>query len=181
MGTTVDKLQKLLQSKQSLVNIVNEKAGTNYTINSKLSDVINSVNNISVETYQEYEGEFEGNGELVLPGFSVQLYYETNYYVNFNYPYTKLKIGSKPTSENDYDFNINTEYEFKTLISNIENVNKIYVWGYGISNMNSEYVDLESNGYTTYSNAYEITITQDCSITLVYPMQSGPSSIGGYE
>lgn len=47
MGTTVDKLQKLLQSKQNLVNVVNEKVGTNYTIDSKLSDVINSVNDIS--------------------------------------------------------------------------------------------------------------------------------------
>ena len=44
MGTTAEKLQKALANKQSLVDIVNSKAGTSYTINSKLSDIVETIN-----------------------------------------------------------------------------------------------------------------------------------------
>jgi hypothetical protein len=183
MGTTVDKLQKLLQSKQTLVNIVNEKVGTNYTINSKLSDVINSVNNISGgsgSSYPEYDREFEGNGELVVPGFNIQLYYST--VLSTNTVYTKLKIGSKPTSESDYDFynTIHNLQEEPTFISTINDTEKVYIWGaYCIINQmtDTEPIFLEDEGYTTYNNAYELDITEDCTLTLVTYIK--PTSGGG--
>ena len=47
MGTTADKLQHLINGKQSVVNSVNNKANTNYTINSKWSDIAASIDSIS--------------------------------------------------------------------------------------------------------------------------------------
>ena len=43
MGTTTQKLQKLIQTKQKLVDNVNTMCGTDYNVNSKLEDVANSV------------------------------------------------------------------------------------------------------------------------------------------
>lgn len=182
MGTTVDKLQKLLQSKQNLVNIVNEKVGTNYTIDSKLSDVINSVNDISGgSSYPEYDGEFEGNGELVLPGFSVQLYYSAD--IGTSIVKTKLKIGSKPTSENDYDFcNDMSSWQEPIFISTIDDITKVYIWGAfcTINHMTDpEPIFLVDDGYSTFNNAYELDITKDCTLMLVAyttPMSGGGGS-----
>ena len=47
MGTTADKLQHLINGKQSVVNSVNVKANTTHTINSKWSDIATSIDNIS--------------------------------------------------------------------------------------------------------------------------------------
>ena len=46
MGTTAQKLQKLVDNKQLIVDSVNAKAGTSFDINSKLSDVANAIENI---------------------------------------------------------------------------------------------------------------------------------------
>ena len=48
MGTTADKLQHLINGKQLIVNSVNNKANTNYTIDSKWSDISTAIDNISV-------------------------------------------------------------------------------------------------------------------------------------
>ena len=50
MGTTADKLQRLVEGKQAIVDAVNSKSNTSLTINSKLSDVASAINNISVGT-----------------------------------------------------------------------------------------------------------------------------------
>lgn len=172
MGTTVDKLQKLLQSKQNLVNIVNEKVGTNYTIDSKLSDVINSVNTISGgsgSSYPEYDGEFEGNGELVIPGHTVKIQYKTSYEIFTTI--TKLKVNTAPSFESDAEYTNNEFFEEDTLISIVDDVNKVYMWGSSAvvykDDENFEPIFLEENGHTTYDTAYELVITQDCTITLV--------------
>lgn len=47
MGTTADKLQRLVEGKQAIVDAVNSKANTSLTINSKLSDVASAINGIS--------------------------------------------------------------------------------------------------------------------------------------
>lgn len=47
MGTTADKLQKLVEGKQAIVNAVNSKANASLTINSKLSDIASTINDIS--------------------------------------------------------------------------------------------------------------------------------------
>lgn len=47
MGTTADKLQHTINGKQLIVNSVNNKANTNYTIDSKWSDIATSIDNIS--------------------------------------------------------------------------------------------------------------------------------------
>lgn len=47
MGTTADKLQHTINGKQLIVNSVNNKANTNYTIDSKWSDLAASIDSIS--------------------------------------------------------------------------------------------------------------------------------------
>lgn len=47
MGTTADKLQHLINGKQTVVNSVNNKANTSHTVNSKWSDIASSIDNIS--------------------------------------------------------------------------------------------------------------------------------------
>ena len=46
MGTTAQKLQKLVDNKQLIIDSVNAKAGTAFTINSKPSDIANAIANI---------------------------------------------------------------------------------------------------------------------------------------
>lgn len=46
MGTTADKLQRLVEGKQAIVDAVNSKASTSLSINSKLSDVASAIENI---------------------------------------------------------------------------------------------------------------------------------------
>lgn len=46
MGTTAQKLQKLVENKQLIIDKVNNKAGTSFDINSKLGDVANAIENI---------------------------------------------------------------------------------------------------------------------------------------
>lgn len=168
--TTMDKLQKLLQSKQSLIDIVNEKAGTNYTINSKLSDVINSVSNINGgTTYPEYDGEFEGNGELVIAGYTVKIQYRITHGIFENT--TKLKINTAPSSEDDAEYINDMFFIENTLVGIVEGVNKVYIWGYSAlvyeDDENFEPIFLEDDGHLTYDTAYELVITHDCTITLV--------------
>lgn len=43
MGTTKDKLQKLVTNKQALVNVVNEKSATEFTVDSNLGTVIEKI------------------------------------------------------------------------------------------------------------------------------------------
>ena len=47
MGSIARKLQKALENKQLIITSVNNKAGTNYDINSKPSDIASSIDNIS--------------------------------------------------------------------------------------------------------------------------------------
>lgn len=47
MGTTADKLQRLVEGKQAIIDAVNSKANTSLTINSKLSDVASAISSIS--------------------------------------------------------------------------------------------------------------------------------------
>lgn len=46
MGTTADKLQRLVEGKQAIVDAVNSKANTSLTINSKLSNIASVIGNI---------------------------------------------------------------------------------------------------------------------------------------
>lgn len=46
MGTTTDKLQKLIEKKKDLVDSVNSKAGTNFSINCDLCDIAETIKNI---------------------------------------------------------------------------------------------------------------------------------------
>ena len=54
MGTTADKLQRLVEGKQAIVDAVNSKANTSLTINSKLSDVASSISNIKTQIPDSY-------------------------------------------------------------------------------------------------------------------------------
>ena len=47
MGTTADKLQRLIEGKQAIVDAINSKANTSLTINSKLSNIASVISNIS--------------------------------------------------------------------------------------------------------------------------------------
>lgn len=49
MGTTAEKLQRLLDNKVLIANSINAKAGTSFNVNSKFSDMATAINNISGE------------------------------------------------------------------------------------------------------------------------------------
>ena len=59
MGTTAQKLKKVLENKQLIVNSVNTKAGTSFDINSKISDIVDAIENIEAGS----SGSCEPTGE----------------------------------------------------------------------------------------------------------------------
>ena len=62
MGSTADKLQKLVEGKQAIVNAVNSKANTSLSINSKLSDVANAISDITSGSSEIPEGYIKPSG-----------------------------------------------------------------------------------------------------------------------
>lgn len=109
-------------------------------------------------TYEEYDGTFEGNAEIVVEsqGYTVTLE---------AYPYsytiirtTKVKFNEAPTSNSDYDLSSDT------ISSIVEtNVTKVYIWGHGyrINGGTTVYINEDY-----YSNSTMIEISDDCTITL---------------
>lgn len=179
-GETLEgqRLAKLLENKETIVQNVNAKTGLQYDINSKFSDVANSI--LEIEgggtTYPEYDGEFVGNA-IIVNGYTVKIKFRTIQGMGVT---TKLKINNAPST--NYDTNVeNTAISFDDTIirATFTNVEKVYMWGlsYAITSEETGNYGNVISLPNDYTQATEVEIKEDCTIMLI----SSVSHTGGGE
>lgn len=149
MGTTAQKLQKLIDNKQLIIDKVNSKAGTSFDINSKLSDVANAIENIQggggiPEGYIKPSGnkEITSNGDYDITEFAS---------VSVNVPTTGGSAGGTAVPNSGYveKVYLNTSLSKEEVMSIIESANLTYT-----------------------DNTYTIFLSSDYSSTLLITINS---------
>lgn len=160
MGTTAEKLQKALANKQSLVDIVNSKAGTSYTINSKPSDIVETINAQWGEG-GGIDGVTLDGTELIIDKSNLDGIYIDNYNITYNVADKEVNINntddiyyiainSSGVEYNQDDcVNVNCKYLGGAKTVNVDNAEAVMVNGGGIEYYKDAELYIRSNDLNT--------------------------------
>ena len=150
MGTTAQKLQKLVDNKQLIVDSVNAKAGTAFTINSKPSDIANAISDITSgggipEGYIKPSGnkEITENGDYDITSFAS---------VSVNVPTTGESAGGTAVPNSGY-----VEKVYVNTSMSVEEVNSL---------IDSVVYEVNEGGYTMF--AYPVLVNSDSSTSILF-------------